>query len=370
MKVHLYTVCWNEADMLPFFFRHYDSFVDRYVVFDNGSTDSSLDILNSHPRVELRKFVRTVPDSFVLSHRELQNRVWKESRGTADWVVMTAIDEHLEVKKGMGAYLSDCTHLGITLVPALGFQMLSNDMPATTEHLASTRTLGAPFDDMCKLSVFNPNAILDTNFGVGRHSANPVGILRLPCRDEVLLLHYKYLGFERTYKRHCALNEGLGSHDIAQNYGDQYRWSTEQFRKRWDRFLAQVVDVKDTAFNPSEIENLKRWWRIPALTESETRMIPTKRRTSRQLILSDLILKLESEELSKCVQKREEESVAKDRRIQELERVVERQKGSLQRAEIRIAGLLASKSWRLKARLRRIFSALLAVSTTLSSRGS
>ena len=115
MKVHLYTVCWNEADMLPFFFRHYDSFVDRYVVFDNGSTDGSLDILASHPKVELRRFERTVPDSFVQSHRELQNRVWKGSRGIADWVVVTAIDEHLEAKEDMGAYLSACTRAGITL---------------------------------------------------------------------------------------------------------------------------------------------------------------------------------------------------------------------------------------------------------------
>ena len=29
MKVDLYTIVWNEEEMLPFFFRHYDSLVER-----------------------------------------------------------------------------------------------------------------------------------------------------------------------------------------------------------------------------------------------------------------------------------------------------------------------------------------------------
>jgi len=32
--IHRYTVCWDEADMLGFFFRHYDQWVNRYVVYD------------------------------------------------------------------------------------------------------------------------------------------------------------------------------------------------------------------------------------------------------------------------------------------------------------------------------------------------
>ena len=97
MKVHLYTLAWNEADILPFFFRHYDSWVNRYVIFDDGSTDETLAMLAAHPRVEVRQFERTTADSFVKSHQTLQNQVWKESRGRADWVVITATDEHLHL---------------------------------------------------------------------------------------------------------------------------------------------------------------------------------------------------------------------------------------------------------------------------------
>ena len=35
MRVHLYSICWNDARILPYFFRHYDSLVDRYVIYDD-----------------------------------------------------------------------------------------------------------------------------------------------------------------------------------------------------------------------------------------------------------------------------------------------------------------------------------------------
>jgi hypothetical protein len=65
--------------MLPYFFRHYDSFVDRYVIFDDGSTDRSPQLLTENPKVDLRRFVRSDPDSFVRSEQALSNACWKEA---------------------------------------------------------------------------------------------------------------------------------------------------------------------------------------------------------------------------------------------------------------------------------------------------
>src|SRR5258708_30639021 len=95
VRVHLYAQCWNDAFMLPYFFRHYDGFVDRYVIFDDGSTDRSLAILRQHPRVELRRFIPSPPLSFVLSEQALSNACWQGSRDSADWVIIPDIDEPL-----------------------------------------------------------------------------------------------------------------------------------------------------------------------------------------------------------------------------------------------------------------------------------
>jgi len=49
-QAHLDAICWNDAAMLPYFFRHYDPWVDRYVFYDDGSIDDTLALLANHPR--------------------------------------------------------------------------------------------------------------------------------------------------------------------------------------------------------------------------------------------------------------------------------------------------------------------------------
>ena len=257
VRVHLYAQCWNDAFMLPYFFRHYDGFVDRYVIFDDGSTDRSLAILRDHPRVELRRFIRSNADSFVLSEQALSNECWKESRESADWVIVTDIDEHL-FHPAMASYLRQCAAAGDTLLPALGFQMISNDMPH--DLLCEVYRHGLPWSQMLKPSIFDPRAIIDINFTTGRDGAAPVGNVQVPPRDEILLLHYKYLNISRTHARHRELLGGLGETDLANRWGHKYSWSLDELAADWNAVLAAAVDVSEFLGPGADRYPLPRWW--------------------------------------------------------------------------------------------------------------
>ena len=258
MVVHLFAQCWNDEWMLPFFFRHYDELVDRYVIYDEWSTDSSWAILQAHPKVAARRFERAVPDSFALSEQILSNECWKESRGQADWVIVTDIDEHL-FHPAWHTYLSRCADEGVTAIPALGFQMLSEAVPGPDEHLAAARPFGAPWTQMMKLSLFDPTAVAEINYGPGRHTANPEGRVRLPDTDEMLLLHYKYMGFERTRLRHEQLRQGLGPMDADRGWGHKYSWSADQLKADWDRVARCAVDVRASGREAARSSD-PPWW--------------------------------------------------------------------------------------------------------------
>jgi glycosyltransferase involved in cell wall biosynthesis len=259
MVVHLFAQCWNDEWMLPFFFRHYDGLVDRYVIYDDGSTDNSWAILQSHPRVEARRFVRAVPDSFALSEQALSNDCWKASSGEADWVIVTDLDEHL-FHPAWRAYLSRCAHDGVTAIPALGFQMVCDTVPTSGEHLAAAHPVGAPWVQMMKLSIFDPVAIKEINFTPGRHRADPQGRVRVPATDEMLLLHYKYMGFERTHLRHQQLRQGLGRVDAARGWGHKYSWSADELRDDWDRCAGRAVDIRALGSEPAARYPSTPWW--------------------------------------------------------------------------------------------------------------
>ena len=259
MVVHLYGQCRNDEWMLPFFFRHYDPLVDRYFLFDDGSTDGTLSILRDHPKVVVGQFVRSDPDSFVLSEQKFSNECWKSSRGEADWVIVTDVDEHLFHPAGRD-YLESCARKNVTLIPALGFQMVSEKRPTNGETLCTAYTVGAPWSQMMKASVFDPDAIAEINFTVGRHRVKPVGRIQVPETDELLLFHYKYMGFEETHERHKQLETGMGSGDGRRGWGHKYAWSREQLRADWAEVAAKAVDTAAIRSSPASHYPTERWW--------------------------------------------------------------------------------------------------------------
>ncbi len=224
-QVHLHALCWNEARMIPYFLHHYRDIVARFFVYDGGSTDGSLAKLAGDERVRVIPWELT-GDSVFEAARGLSNACWKQSRGAAEWVFLVDMNEHL-FHPEMLDVLRNAASDGATAIKVIGYDMVADAFPGEDQVLAQTVTRGVRMRQLDRMAVFNPDAVLETNFAVGRHAADPTGQIVWETRHPIALLQYERLGTDYVCERNEALLARLRPGDIARNYGLHHRISRE-----------------------------------------------------------------------------------------------------------------------------------------------
>ena len=227
--------------MLPYFFRHYDPIVDRYFISDNGSTDRSRELLAANRKVALGEF-RIPGNSFVEAATDHYNHCWKQSRGSADWVIVVNIDEHV-YHPDLRSYLQACTRNGVSILLPEGYNMVADQWPASRQPLWKTVQHGMRDPIWDKPQVFDPNRISEINFREGRHSASPAGEVVFPRTERTRLLHYKYLGGSYLSSRHAELRARFPAGDFARGWGYQYLWDEQKTSEELARVRAAAVKV-------------------------------------------------------------------------------------------------------------------------------
>lgn len=266
LRIHVYTLCWNEATLLPHFFRHY-AFAERIVVFDNGSTDGSLDLIAAEPRAVLRHF-----DSGGKIHEaaylRLKNNAWKESRGQADWVIVCDMDELL-FDPHLPELLGRMREAGGTVLKPHGYEMIGERPPTPNEDLLGLIPLGVRSYHFDKCVLFDPQAIDEINYGVGAHMCEPQGRVKLFRRPHTALLHYKHLGFDYVRKRYEAVASRLSEYNLEREFGRQYVESPQRTAQRFEHWRSIARRVVPEQINPLPPE----WDEPTDLNEEKSRAI-------------------------------------------------------------------------------------------------
>jgi hypothetical protein len=227
--------------MLPYFFRHYDSLVDRYFICDHESTDRSCALLAANRKVVLGEF-HVHGDSFVQAATNHYNECWKQSRGVADWVFVVNIDEHV-YHPDLRGYLRACAGNGVSILVPEGYNMVADHWPSSRKPLWKTVQYGMRDPIWDKPQVFDPKRIAEINFREGRHSASPIGDVVFPRKERARLLHYKYLGAEYLLLRHAELRTRMPAADLERGLGYQYLWDEQRNIEELHTIRAGAVRV-------------------------------------------------------------------------------------------------------------------------------
>lgn len=219
--VHLYALCWNEEKIIPYFMSHYVDFVDNFFIYDNESTDSSIELLQKYRNVEIitYKSDNKIRDDIYLN---IKNNEWKKSRGFADFVIVCDMDEFL-YHENIIEYLINMKNNNFSISNITGYDMISEKFDFNYNHkLTSLLKTGIPSIWFNKLCIFNPNKIDEINYLPGAHIASPTG--NVIFNDETLkLLHYKNLSLEYAKNKLNMYKNRLSDLNIKNQWGIQYQ---------------------------------------------------------------------------------------------------------------------------------------------------
>lgn len=229
MIIHAYTLVKNEEVMIPFYLNHYSKIANKIIIYDNGSTDKTIDIARTNDKVEIRSFVMNGWDDIAIT--KLYNECWKDSRGKADWVIICSIDEIL-YHPDLNKYLEFCKQKNITLPKTMGFSMLAED-ESVYDRLEEFKDLqlydfintGAYWKEDSKFTIFNPE--IEINYELGCHKANPKGKIKYDSFPSLKNLHYSLRGLKKSLEKNQLYRKtiskvnkdnNLGFHRLDDNY--------------------------------------------------------------------------------------------------------------------------------------------------------
>ena len=251
MRIEVFTLCWNEMAILPFAVDYWRRFASHVTVYDNGSTDGSVEYLkNQGEFISVRHF-DTSDRKDNTAHMILKNKIWKEARGRADFVCVCDLDEFL-IFNHDAAYRFIAS--GATICEPVWYELVSDEMP---EHIsgkllhqlrpmAAMPRISPRMPTISKAVLFDPNKISEINYGPGSHRCDPTGEVRWYSGDIYVLHVNNALSLEYRLNRYHQQRDRLSADDRLKGYGKHYGTNDDQIRKDW-------IEMHERAINFAQI---------------------------------------------------------------------------------------------------------------------
>lgn len=240
MKILTISPVKNEEFILPFFLDHYTALGD-VVLFDNGSTDGTIDIAKSYPNVSIVYFdTQDKLNDYALT--EIRNKGWVPYKDSYDYCIVVDSDQII-YHPNLKDYLQKCFNDGMTFLGTVGYQMLSEELPRYngTPIYEQIRT-GAEYWTLSIKPVFNPKKV-SPSYDHGQHSAFPKGEVVSPEETELKTLHYRWLSYDYFMSKCHVRNSELSDWNKAVGAGVHYSPYLNYSKSDYTTFVSKAVDV-------------------------------------------------------------------------------------------------------------------------------
>ena len=242
MRIEAFTFCWNEMVVLPFAVDYWRRYADHVTVFDNGSTDGSIEFMQQHSdliTIEHWETNNQINDKMLL---DAKNNMWKRARGSADLVVVADIDEMLIP---VGNELQRMLDEGYTVCTPRWFAMMSDEVPTHEDGKLLHEIRPYAIQSPGKVIVFDPNKIDNVNYDPGAHQCRPEGFVQW-FDGGIYCLHTDHnFSLEHKIERYRQMNARQSAINRQKGWGIHYGFSAEHLTKWWGEAWQQTVNFNE-----------------------------------------------------------------------------------------------------------------------------
>ena len=239
MNLHIHSIIWNEAPLLPYWLRHYERYAEAIFVWDGGSDDGTRELLEAHPLVTVFDQQCLGLDDHYFTTCFMR---YRDLSPEADWCACVAADEfiyHPLLEQRLATIANPKVQL-------TGYSMFSDHFPTTQGQIYDEVKWGYRDCWSRKTVLFRPQVTMKWKPGLHNEVSGDV-----PVRHTgIKLLHYRYLGADyylertrRNYQRWQLAGidvefDAERLHNLPDGTrGNPYRWYVENVDK-----LEQVVE--------------------------------------------------------------------------------------------------------------------------------
>jgi glycosyltransferase involved in cell wall biosynthesis len=219
--IYVITICWNEELFLPYFLDYY-SFADKIIIFDNFSTDRSIEIIKKYKNTEYTHYFtnESIRDDYYLF---IKNELWKSYKNECDWIIIVDIDEIVYYPLGLKELIKRLPK-DIAYVQCNGFEMFCSDfLNSRGNTIFEKCKTGKANDKHNKISIINTKLLSEINYLVGCHAANPVIKGRALKDPAIKLLHYKFITpLPYLIHRYSIMAKRLSNYNKVNQFGFHY----------------------------------------------------------------------------------------------------------------------------------------------------
>lgn len=208
MNIEIYSLCHQEAKIIPYYMRHYNQYGNVYF-YEGHSTDGSADLAKSLGAtiitLDTKNEVRD--DVFV----DIKNHCWTASK--ADWVIICDMDEfiyHPDLINYLGTIKESI------IIPRT-FEMMSETYPVTEGQIYDEVQYG--FETRSKMYLFRPQEVKSINYGVGCHDAQPEGNISINRSSKIICMHMRHLSVDHIVERNAYLASRLSEINKRMGWG-------------------------------------------------------------------------------------------------------------------------------------------------------